>query len=226
DARHQALPRRRPFAFGDVPADHVPVGDGDQHHGVAVQVNAVHMHHVMHLVHQGHRRPQAPHQLAPAAQRAGGQVVLGLRPFGKQPVQSAPQVTGPVVARLGARAPAAGVPAPPPDPPRACSSVPFHRLAAHGATGCVHPPNLPRQLESRSTVVPKGLTACSGHTFWPTSSSPPIQLEQGKRPLPQRKASQNRHTFWPITLVLGFTRAKTAVFVCLFVYGSVAVFAR
>ena len=49
--------------------------------------------------------------------------------------------------------------------------------------------------------MPQGLTGHSGHTFWPTSSSPPIQLEQEKRPLPQRNTSQNGHTFWPITLV-------------------------
>lgn len=47
--------------------------------------------------------------------------------------------------------------------------------------------------------MPQGLTGHSGHTFWPTSSSPPIQLEQEKRPLPQRNTSQNGHTFWPIT---------------------------
>ena len=47
--------------------------------------------------------------------------------------------------------------------------------------------------------MPQGLTGHSGHTFWPTSSSPPIQLEQEKRPLPQRNTRQNGHTFWPIT---------------------------
>ena len=136
--------------------------------------------------------------------------VPGLRLLREQPVQTAPQITGAVVARLGARAPAAGVPAPPPDPSRARPSVPLHRLAAHGATRCVHPPNLPRQLESHSTVVPQGLTGYSGHTFWPTSSSPPIQLEQEKRPLPQRNTSQNGHTFWPITptaFIKGLTQA-------------------
>ena len=49
--------------------------------------------------------------------------------------------------------------------------------------------------------MPQGLTGHSGHTFWPTSSSPPIQLEQEKRPLPQRNTSQNGHTFWPITRI-------------------------
>ncbi|GDY90500.1 hypothetical protein MCC01971_21180 [Bifidobacteriaceae bacterium MCC01971] len=39
------------------------------------------MHHMMHLVHQRHGRPQAPHELAPAAQRACRQPVLGLRCF-------------------------------------------------------------------------------------------------------------------------------------------------
>ena len=47
--------------------------------------------------------------------------------------------------------------------------------------------------------MPQGLTGHSGHTFWPTSSSPPIQLEQEKRPPPQRNTRQNGHTFWPIT---------------------------
>lgn len=102
DACHQALPCRRFLAFGDVPADHVPAGHRDQDHRVAVQVDAVHMHHMMHLVHQRHGRPQAPHELAPAAQRACRQPVLGLRLFREQPVQTAPQITGAVVARLGA----------------------------------------------------------------------------------------------------------------------------
>ena len=99
DARHQALPRRRPLAPGDVPADHVPVGHRDQDHRVAVQVDAVHVHHVMRLVHQRHGRPQAPHELAPAAQCARGQRVLGLGPLREQPVQSASQVAGPHVVR-------------------------------------------------------------------------------------------------------------------------------
>ena len=51
--------------------------------------------------------------------------------------------------------------------------------------------------------MPQGLTGHSGHTFWPTSSSPPIQLEQEERPPPQRNTRQNGHTFWPITLYLG-----------------------
>ncbi|MFR3086846.1 MAG: helix-turn-helix domain-containing protein [Bifidobacterium longum] len=58
--------------------------------------------------------------------------------------------------------------------------------------------------------MPQGLTGYSGHTFWPTSSSPPIQLEQEKRPLPQRNTSQNGHTFWPITptaFIKGLTQA-------------------
>lgn len=57
--------------------------------------------------------------------------------------------------------------------------------------------------------MPQGLTGHSGHTFWPTSSSPPIQLEQEKRPPPQRNTSQNGHTFWPITqgvTIDGFTK--------------------
>lgn len=85
-----------------MPADHVPAGHRDQDHRVAVQVDAVHMHHMMHLVHQRHGRPQAPHELAPAAQRACRQPVLGLRLLREQPVQTAPQITGAVVARLGA----------------------------------------------------------------------------------------------------------------------------
>ena len=56
--------------------------------------------------------------------------------------------------------------------------------------------------------MPQGLTGHSGHTFWPTSSSPPIQLEQEERPPPQRNTSQNGHTFWPITPLLYHERLE------------------
>ena len=184
DARHQALPCRRFLAFGDVPADHVPAGHRDQDHRVAVQVDAVHMHHM-----SSHRRRSV---------RAGSRC-SACDCFENS--QSRPhRRSRALLSRDWVREL--------PQPafrhrhlirPRARPSVPLHRLAAHGATRCVHPPNLPRQLESHSTVVPQGLTGHSGHTFWPTSSSPPIQLEQEERPPPQRNTSQNGHTFWPIT---------------------------
>lgn len=60
DPGYEMNPHGGGFAFGDVPADHMPAGDRYQHDRIPVQVNTVQMHHVIHLVDQRNRRPQAP----------------------------------------------------------------------------------------------------------------------------------------------------------------------
>lgn len=60
DPGHEMSPRGSGLAFGDVPADHMPAGDRHQHDRIPMQVNTVQMHHVIHLVDQRNRRPQAP----------------------------------------------------------------------------------------------------------------------------------------------------------------------
>lgn len=56
DARHEARPPGGGFTPGHIPADHVPIRYRYEYHGVAMQVDAIEMHHV----NQGHRRPQIP----------------------------------------------------------------------------------------------------------------------------------------------------------------------
>ena len=132
DPGHQARPCGAGLAPGHVPADHVPAGYRDQHDRLPVQVDAVQMHHVMHLVGQRDRRPQPPHQLVATPERACGHGTLLLRVLRQQPRQRRPEVRGPPVVRARARRPARPVLAPPPGPSRRCGAVLLHRTMAHG----------------------------------------------------------------------------------------------
>ena len=60
DPSYGMSPRGGGFAFGDVPADHMPAGDRYQHDRIPMQANTVQMRHAIHLVDQRNRRPQAP----------------------------------------------------------------------------------------------------------------------------------------------------------------------
>ena len=60
DPGYGMSPRGGGFAFGDVPADHMPAGDRHQHDRIPMQANTVQMRHAIHLADQRNRRPQAP----------------------------------------------------------------------------------------------------------------------------------------------------------------------
>lgn len=87
DTRHEIHPPGRGLPPGHIPADHLPTGNSDEHHGITMQMNTIEMHHVMHLVHQGHRRPQIPAPSGAMPERARVHSGFLLRACGEQPVE-------------------------------------------------------------------------------------------------------------------------------------------
>lgn len=99
DPGQQRRPGRARLAPRHVPSDHVAAGDRDEHDRVAVQVDAVEVHHVVRGPVQRHGRPQIPHQQVLAPQAPGRDAALLLALLGEQPVQTGAQVRGPAVVR-------------------------------------------------------------------------------------------------------------------------------
>jgi hypothetical protein len=76
-----------------MPANHMGVSDGDQHDRLPVQMNAVHMHHMVDLINQRHRRPQLPAPSGTTPERTWIRTGFGLRAFGEQPVKKHCEIT-------------------------------------------------------------------------------------------------------------------------------------
>lgn len=124
DRRHKRRPYPRVLGPGEIPADDVLVGAGDEHMRVPGDAQAVHEDHPVHLACRLRYRPHPPELRVLPPERAGAPPRLSLGPRREQPVQECLEQPCVIVDPVRSGRPA-GL-AKPSLRPRSSPAVPYH----------------------------------------------------------------------------------------------------